>query len=473
MKTAGFQTVRIPVAWSNMMSTDGKYTINEKYIERVKTVVSWVLDEDMYAIVNIHWDNGWWSWFGSSDETVQANAQTKYESMWTQLASAFQQYSDHLIFESANEELGDKFNDEIDGVAGILTTAECYQKVNELNQKFVDIVRTSGGNNAMRFLLIAGYNTDIVKTCSSSFVMPTDTIENHLIVSVHYYTPWQYCTEENPNNVWGYENSWGTDDDKTEMKTYLAKMKTNFVDKGYPVIIGEYGVCATKYSDGSREQKAGRADFFQTLCEYALENGMCPVLWDTTDSVNQVYDRSTLTITDETEAALYQELAQKVAEYTSTGDNQETGSETTDTSTKAETATWEGTLEMSNWSLSSVTTGSVSGMKLQQCYGFLEISGVNWNSYSNPTLVIEPQSGAWEGNLGYSLALTMTEDNEWWYYISDTDIVKDIGNITSADPVEVSLSDVEGLTGTASLYLSLGLEKGAYSGTLKVQIVDK
>lgn len=145
-------------------------------------------------------------------------------------------------------------------------------------------MRDSGGNNATRFLLIAGYNTDIDKTCDDRFQMPMDTIEDHLMVSVHYYTPSTYCIVSDPYNQWGYDDTWGTESDIAAMKAQLANMKINFTDKGIPVVIGEYGV--TDKFVGDYVRKDGRDIFFKTLCTYAISNGMCPMLWNT----DNVYD---------------------------------------------------------------------------------------------------------------------------------------------------------------------------------------
>ena len=128
-----------------------------------------------------------------------------------------------------------------------------YKQVTAINQAFVDTVRGTGGNNASRFLLIAGYNTDIAKTCDERYVMPTDTIDGHMMISVHYYSPATYCTVDDPDNSWGYRDSWGTEDDIAEMKDTLNLMRINYVNKGIPVIIGEYGVIAGKNSDGDRK----------------------------------------------------------------------------------------------------------------------------------------------------------------------------------------------------------------------------
>ena len=294
VKNAGFDSVRIPVAWSNMMSTDGKYTINKDYFDRVDEIVGYVLDNDMYCIINIHWDGGWWEDFGSSDAKKSEAAWDKYKAMWTQIAKHYKNYSDKLIFESANEELGSK-------TKGASSMADSYNRVNEINQTFVDIVRKSGGKNDKRYLLIAGYDTDIDKTCNAKFKMPEDTVDGRLLVSVHYYTPSTYCIADNPSNSWGYKDSWGTEADKAEMKKYFEKMK-KFTDDGYGVIIGEYGVCKTK-NGSSYEMKKGTADFFAYVDKLASDYGYCAMLWDCSDWFN----RHTCKYTDDSVAEIYKD----------------------------------------------------------------------------------------------------------------------------------------------------------------------
>lgn len=292
IKDAGFGSVRVPVAWSNLMSDDGKYTISSDYFDRIDEIVGYVLDNDMYCIINIHWDGGWWKDFGAKSESTQKEAMKKYAAMWTQIADHYKDYSDKLIFESANEELGD------DGFK-LLGVKKLYEKVNEINQKFVDIVRASGGKNGERFLLIAGVNTNIKKTCDQKFKMPTDKIDNHLLISVHYYDPSTYCIATDPNNSWGYQASWGTKDDIAEMEASLSQMK-KFSDAGYGVVIGEYGVGTIK--KGNRYvAKEGTDKFFKSMLEICDKYGFCPMLWD----IGDWYNRMECKFKDKKIAAIY------------------------------------------------------------------------------------------------------------------------------------------------------------------------
>lgn len=279
----GFGVMRIPVAWSNMMGDD--YTINEKYLARVKAVVDCVLKTDMCVIVNIHWDGGWWDGFAKPEEKDEC--MYKYERIWTQLCEAFGDYDDHLMFESLNEEgCWDSLWNRYGGTNG---KDEAYGLLNEINQKFVDIVRSSGGNNALRHLLIAGYATDIELTCDDMFKMPEDPA-GRCAVSVHYYTPSTFAILD-ADASWGkMQADWGSDADYELLYKNMDMMKEHFIDKGIPVIVGEFGSATKNKAEGAVNR------YLTAVCEAAYSRGMCPVLWDTT---NVFYNRAAAKFIDE------------------------------------------------------------------------------------------------------------------------------------------------------------------------------
>ncbi|MBQ4534337.1 MAG: glycoside hydrolase family 5 protein, partial [Ruminococcus sp.] len=227
---AGFGVVRVPVAWSNMMANDGSYKINPDYMSRVQQVVDWILDEDMYVILNLHWDGGWLEKLPEDHDNVMA----KYSAIWEQVSAEFSMYGDHLMFEAQNEELGwgtlwNQWSGSTDG------KAESYGYVNEVNQTFVNIVRNSGGNNPERHLLISGYNTDIKLTCDPLFKMPDDPA-GRMALSVHYYTPAGFAILEEDAD-WGKASStWGTEAEIAELERNMDSLKNTFTEKGIPVI---------------------------------------------------------------------------------------------------------------------------------------------------------------------------------------------------------------------------------------------
>ena len=291
MADEGFGVVRVPVAWSNMMGDN--YTISPEYTARVQQIADWVIDADMYCIINIHWDNGWVNDFPKDVD----GCMRRYEIMWTQIADAFKDYDDHLMFESQNEELGwDSIWNPWGGSDE--EKQQSYALVNRVNQKFVDVIRASGGNNPERHLLISGYNTGIDRTCDPLFRMPVDPA-GRMAVSVHYYTPAGFAILEEDASWAKNRTTWGTDADFAELNQQMDMMKTNYIDKGIPVIIGEYG-CPTKGNDPDSVRL-----FLSSVCREAYNRQMCPVLWATPGGH---YDRATCKLYDQDLKVLYNEI---------------------------------------------------------------------------------------------------------------------------------------------------------------------
>ena len=280
MKAAGFDTLRIPVAWmtnaSTLPFTMGECILNPAYLERVGEIVDYARNAGMYVIINDHWDGGWWGMFGSENPDTVATAMEAYQSMWRQVAEYFRDYSDYVIFESANEELGARFDENAycyakDSITTYLTEEERYDLCNQVNQVFVDTVRSTGGNNEQRFLLIAGYGTNIASTFDYRFQMPEDSAENKLMISVHYYDPWSYCGASSAAGA----TLWGKASDYETMYKTLSQM-SKFTAQGYGVVIGEYG--ALPGSDGVlKENTLAYHRCFLDCCD-ALDYTSC--LWD-------------------------------------------------------------------------------------------------------------------------------------------------------------------------------------------------
>ena len=330
MADEGFGVVRVPVAWSNMMGDN--YQISDELDERIHEIVDWVIDADMYCIINIHWDNGWVNTFPDNKNECMK----RYETMWTQIADSFKDYGDKLMFESQNEELG--WESVWNPWGSTDGKAESYALVNEINQKFVDIVRSSGSNNPQRHLLISGYNTGIDRTCDPLFKMPDDPADR-MAVSVHYYTPAGFAILEDKDESWAKARpTWGKNDDFRELNEQMDMMKAGFVDKGIPVIIGEYG-CPTK----GKEADSVRL-FLSSVCKAAYERQMCPVLWSTPDSTADDgtvtkghYDRKTCKLADQQLKVLFNEICDSSQKHS--GETTTTTSTTTATTTTTSATT--------------------------------------------------------------------------------------------------------------------------------------
>ena len=292
-KDSGFNTLRVPVSWSNMMGDD--YTISSESANAVKQVVDWAMAQDMYVIVNLHYDNGWLENFPTQKEECMY----RYKRIWQQVSDVFKDYDERLVFEGQNEELG--WSSVWNQWGGTKGKAESYALVNEINQTFVDVVRASGGKNKARYLLIPGYNTGIEATVDKLYKVPKDK-EKHVIISVHYYSPSTFAILTDDASWGKNQRTWGTASDINELKKSMDMLKKRFLDNGIPVIIGEYG-CPMENKDINSVRK-----YLSKVCEEAYSRGMCPVLWSTP---GHIYDREACKISDKIIEANYRKIVKK------------------------------------------------------------------------------------------------------------------------------------------------------------------
>lgn len=305
VKAAGFKSIRIPVSYFAKIDDDKDYTIDSKWLDRVQEVVDYCIKNDLYAVINIHGDgyntiDGSWLLCNGKNQT---EIKKKYKKVWKQIAERFKNYDEHLLFESMNEEFDGSYSE---------PNKEYYQNINDYNQIFVDTVRKTGDNNTKRWLIIPGWNTNIDYTAGDyGFKLPTDQYRNksidkeeqRIMISVHYYSPWDFCGGENGViTQWGNEaddpSKTSTTCDETYMKNQLNLMKTTFADKGYPVFIGEYGSIGKTSYDSENEYY--RAYFARKLCQLSRKNGCIPMYWD--NGYNGVhgfglFDRTTCEVT--------------------------------------------------------------------------------------------------------------------------------------------------------------------------------
>jgi endoglucanase len=276
MASHGIKSVRVPVAW-NTYAANG--VIDSVKMNRVKEVVGWIEAAGMYSIVNIHWDGGWIDNESNTNKyKLTDDVKTKFASYWTQIATAFSTVGHKLIFEGLNEE--GKFY-----ANGDTSQAPDYSALNQLNQLFVTTVRAQGGYNATRALLIAGFTTDIALTCVDAFTVPTDPAgTGKLFLSIHYYTPYNFCGLDSVESWGSPATTWGTAAEKSTLQDLFAKLATFSSQKKIPVIIGEFSVTrGEKYPRDS----ASRILWMETVAKAALSDSMVPVLWDTGSEINR------------------------------------------------------------------------------------------------------------------------------------------------------------------------------------------
>lgn len=283
IKAQGFKTVRIPVSYLDMIGDGPDYKIDTDWLDRVQEVVDYVVNNDMFAIVNMHGDGYYTvdhSWLlCAEDDDKQPEIKDKYGKVWTQIADRFKDYDQHLIFESMNEEFNNDYGK---------PDEKAYDNINAYNQIFVDSVRATGSNNEKRWLLLPGWNTNIEYTAGDdyNFKIPTDkgckADGKRIMISVHYYDPFNFTIDENKTakTQWGkyavknYDN-WGQED---YVDSQMALLNEKFVSQGYPVVIGEFG--AQDKTEKFADYNEFRRYWSEYLIKAAKKNGVVCVYWD-------------------------------------------------------------------------------------------------------------------------------------------------------------------------------------------------
>jgi len=267
----GFGAVRIPVTWGNTIGPSPNYTIDEAWLNRVAEVVGYVCNAGMKAIINIHHDGADSShWLSVKTADLSGANKTaidaRFTAVWKQIAVKFKNTGTMLLFEG--------FNELHDGSWGNGNAAQ-HNRINELNQIFVNTVRAAGGKNGDRFLVIHGWVTRPSVTVSS-LVLSTDPTPDRLIVGIHFYDPTNFTLEAS-KDVWGSKADPGGWGNEKNVRDTFDSVKNKFA--GIPVIIGEYGA-VNRSGDAFAYQKY----YMEYVTRYARTCGFVPFVWDNNGS---------------------------------------------------------------------------------------------------------------------------------------------------------------------------------------------
>lgn len=259
VKAVGFTSVRIPVSWGNHV--DENYKIDDEWMARVKEVVDYAYNQDMFVIINSHHDN---DYYYPSD--AHYNESEKFlTTIWEQIAEEFKDYDNRLVFESMNEPRLSGTDIEWWFPMSDIEGKKAIVNICKLNQAFVDTVRATGGRNANRFLMVPSYAANPDFAHFNEFSMPEDTANNKLILSVHAYTPYDFA-----GNGSGYRE-W--DGSKNYEFNFMGKLKAMFINEGYGVVIGEFGA-TNKGNDQDRIRWA------KGYTQKAASFGISYFIWD-------------------------------------------------------------------------------------------------------------------------------------------------------------------------------------------------
>jgi endoglucanase len=301
VKQNGFNAVRLPCSWNQYLANSSTAQLKTDWLNRVRDVVQYCIDNDMYVLLNIHWDGGWLENNCTPEKQEQNNA--KQRAFWQQIATHLRDFDERVMFASANEPN--------------VENATQMEVLSSYHQTFINAVRETGGKNSYRVLVIQGPSTDIEKTNNLMTTLPADNVANRLMVEIHYYTPWNFCglTED---ASWGKMfYYWGagyhSDTDPQRNATWgeeaivlsnFKLMKTKFIDHGIPVIMGEYDATRRLSLTGEALTKhlASRAYYLKYVTATAKANGIVPFYWDNGATGNHgsgIFRRDNNTVSDQ------------------------------------------------------------------------------------------------------------------------------------------------------------------------------
>ena len=283
---SGIRTIRIPISWHNHL-IDSKYTIDPNWMSRVKEIVDWSIGDGMYVIINSHHDNadfmsnaitygkGYYPLNKDKVESEQFLINT-----WAQIALAFNNgYDEHLVFETMNEPRlkGNSRGHEWSFTESAAECVEAMNCLNEYNQLCLNTIRATGGNNAKRFVMVPSLAAAPDAAFSGKFKLPSDKTAGRLILSVHMYTPYPFAMSSSDNKMDVTFN----DSHKATLDYYFNTLNTSFIQKGYPVVIGEMGVT-------NKNNLADREQWYTYFIGKSRAFGMTSCIWD-----NGIYELTT------------------------------------------------------------------------------------------------------------------------------------------------------------------------------------
>ena len=274
LAASGIKTIRIPVSWSHHLK-DSNYTIDPKWMARVKEVVDWAIQDGMYVIINIHHDNYFRDYkiqpgdgYYPTDQNFEVSANFVCN-VWAQIALAFNNgYDEHLVFEALNEPRLAGTDEEWWYNNASLKSREAMKNLNKLNQQILDVIRASGGNNKKRILAFPALQASPDSALAATFKMPQDydNSKDRLIVSVHMYTPYSFAMEA--PGITKYSEAV-----KKEFTSMFARLNNAFIKKGYAVYISEYGAT-------NKNNLQDRVAWFRDYIKESSAYGISCFLWD-------------------------------------------------------------------------------------------------------------------------------------------------------------------------------------------------
>ncbi|GAA3829251.1 cellulase family glycosylhydrolase [Streptomyces phyllanthi] len=271
VKSQGFKSIRLPVTWGIHQGAAPDYTIDPVWMAKVRQVVDWALDEDLYVLLNMHHDS--WMWVNNLSKDHDA-VLARYSATWTQIAAEFRGRSARLVFESINEPtFSDTSGDD-----------ENYRLLAELNKVTHRIVRDSGGGNTTRLLVLPTLYTNADQGRLDALATELADLRDPMVATtIHFYGWWPFSV-----NIAGYTRFDATSEQ--DLTATFDRAYNTFVARGIPVIIGEYALLAYDHNRPGIIQRGEQRKYFEFLGDYARRRNLTTMLWD----AGQFLNRNTL-----------------------------------------------------------------------------------------------------------------------------------------------------------------------------------
>ncbi|MDO5519273.1 MAG: cellulase family glycosylhydrolase [bacterium] len=272
---SGFKSIRIPLYYE-------EYTVDGKWLNSTQQVIDYCIKNDLYVVLTLACKNSSTDSHIWSDRTAKEKEEAKdtYAAIWEQIANRYKEYNEHVLFEGLTMEFAQE------------PELEYYQDINTYNQIFVDTVRRAEGNNGKRWLIVSGWNSKIRYTDENKgFQIPTEHYlskqvpkgENRIMIGVHYFEPWEFCKSENTViTQWGEDarnlERCSMDSGEVDLGKNFNMLRDNFIAKGYPCVITEYG--ANNKSKYDPKNTMYRADFCKKVCRKSMQMECVPMYFD-------------------------------------------------------------------------------------------------------------------------------------------------------------------------------------------------
>lgn len=248
-----FQTVRVPVRWSNHAAKTADATIDEEFARRVDQVVDAFLAKGMYVIVDVH---HYTQINGDKQHPNEfavdpAVLDQRLVNMWKQIAARYKDRSPKLLFELLNEPHG-RLNGE------------------PWNQLAAQVLAAVRATNPTRTVLIGPGEWNSIGELPK-LRLPRD---RNIIVSVHNYDPFPFTHQ---GIEWMPQFPMGptccSPKDRAQIANALDMAIRWNRQSGYPVHLGEFGTY-------EKIDVKMRADYARIVRDEAEKRGIGWTYWN-------------------------------------------------------------------------------------------------------------------------------------------------------------------------------------------------